>query len=60
VTAAIELLDSYGLLEDARRLGRFDEEARERYLSNLAFFAPFARLETSTEDFQELVRAAHG
>jgi molybdopterin/thiamine biosynthesis adenylyltransferase len=59
VTAAVELLDSYRLLEDGRRLGRIGDAARERYYSNLAFFEPFARLERSQEDFQQALRDAH-
>lgn len=59
VDAAVELLDAQGLLEDARRLGRFDQTARERYFSNLAFFEPFARLERSHEDYQDALREAH-
>ncbi|SBT51027.1 ThiF family adenylyltransferase [Micromonospora auratinigra] len=56
---ALAALDSYRLVEDAERRGRFGAEERERYFSNLAFFELFATLERGREDFQRRLRDAH-
>lgn len=59
VATVVWLLDSYRLVEDERRLGRLDRAERERYAANLAFFATFATLRRSREDFQQDLRDAH-
>lgn len=59
LAAAVELFDSYGLLEDEQRRGRLGEVERERFFSNLAFFESFASLARSREDFQLTLREAH-
>lgn len=59
IAAAVELLDSEGLLEDGTRLGRLTEPETERYFSNLAFFESFASLAHSREDFQQTLRDSH-
>jgi molybdopterin/thiamine biosynthesis adenylyltransferase len=59
VLAAVELLDSHRLLEDADRLGRISPSDHERYFSNLAFFESFATLAGSREDMHERLRSSH-
>jgi molybdopterin/thiamine biosynthesis adenylyltransferase len=59
VSDAVELLDEYGLLEDADCLGRLDPAQQERHFSNLAFLESFATLAASQEDLLDRLRLAH-
>lgn len=59
VIAAVGALDAAGLVQDGDHLGGLTPSQRERYFSNLAFFEPFASLDTSTEDLQRRVVNGH-
>src|SRR5262245_58578586 len=59
VSDAVELLDEYGLIEDADRLGRLTPAQQERHFSNLAFLESFATLTASREDLLDRLRLAH-
>lgn len=59
VLAGLDVLDGAGLVEDGDHLGGLASDQRTRHISNLAFFEPFASLETSSEDFQRRLLDSH-
>jgi molybdopterin-synthase adenylyltransferase len=59
VAVAMRAFDEHGLLEDRDRLGTLTSTELERFHSNLAFFESFASMESSREDLQRRLRAAH-
>ncbi len=59
VTAALDALDELGLLVDAAAPNTLTDIQRERYFSNLAFFATYASLRRSAASFQRAIADAH-
>jgi len=59
VVAAVGALDAARLLQDGDRLGTLAPSRHERYFSNLAFFEPFASLDTATEELQSRLLDCH-
>jgi molybdopterin/thiamine biosynthesis adenylyltransferase len=59
VDEAVALLDAHRLLEAVDGSGRLTQSERERYHSNLAFFAAFADLGKSRIDYQQQLRDSH-